>query len=110
MVIALHVNASGRVYQDKRPGTVLAAGDLIARLDLDDPSLVTKAQPYTGAFSSSLEAPLVTEESKLSQLYQSTKDDLDNILNGKEGCRDIDNGHKIQTSTMAIKFRHQQWP
>lgn len=40
MVMALSVQESGRVRYVKRPGAMLEAGCLVARLELDDPSKV----------------------------------------------------------------------
>lgn len=42
MVMTLSANESGSVFYVKRPGAVLDAGSLIATLELDDASLVTK--------------------------------------------------------------------
>jgi len=50
MVMTLTVSEAGSVFYVKRPGAVLDAGSLIAHLELDDPSLVTKAQEYKGQF------------------------------------------------------------
>lgn len=40
MIMALNVQESGRVKYIKRPGAVLEAGCVVARLELDDPSKV----------------------------------------------------------------------
>lgn len=81
MVMALTVTESGCVYHLKRPGAVLNAGDIIARMDLDDPSLVTKAQLYTESFPPS-KTTLPRDAEKLNHIYQSRRAVLDNVLNG----------------------------
>ncbi|XP_045594879.2 acetyl-CoA carboxylase isoform X3 [Procambarus clarkii] len=81
MVMALTVTESGCVYHLKRPGAVLSAGDIIARLDLDDSSIVTKAQPFTGGFPTN-NTPLPREDEKLNHIYQTRRAILDNVLNG----------------------------
>ncbi|XP_069956208.1 acetyl-CoA carboxylase isoform X2 [Cherax quadricarinatus] len=81
MVMALTVTESGCVYHLKRPGAVLSAGDIIARMDLDDASIVTKAKLYTGGFPSST-TPLPREDEKLNHIYQTRRAILDNVLNG----------------------------
>ncbi|XP_042208168.1 acetyl-CoA carboxylase-like [Homarus americanus] len=81
MVMALTVTESGCVYHLKRPGAVLSAGDTIARMDLDDPSIVTKAQLFTEGFPPS-KTPLPREDEKLNHIYQTRRAILDNVLNG----------------------------
>lgn len=82
MVMTLTVNESGCVYHLKRPGAVLNAGDIIARLDLDDASIVTKAQLYDQGFSPS-KTPLPREDEKLNHIYHTCRAVLDNVLDGK---------------------------
>ncbi|KAF2367472.1 Biotin carboxylase-like N-terminal domain [Trinorchestia longiramus] len=81
MVLMLTVGASGCVHQLKRPGATLSSGDLIARLELDDPSLVTQAQDYSGTFPPTI-GPIPKETKKLNQIYDKTRHDIDNILKG----------------------------
>jgi hypothetical protein len=45
MILTLSVQESGRVKYIKRPGAVLEAGCMVARLELDDPS---KVHPVCG--------------------------------------------------------------
>lgn len=40
MIMTLNVQESGRVKYVKRPGVILEAGCVVARLELDDPSKV----------------------------------------------------------------------
>lgn len=40
MIMTLNVQESGRVKYIKRPGAVLEAGCVVAKLELDDPSKV----------------------------------------------------------------------
>lgn len=48
MMMPLLSPASGTISFLLPEGSTLAAGDCIATLDLDDPSSVTKAAPFTG--------------------------------------------------------------
>lgn len=50
MVMTLTAQESGTVSFVRRSGAVLDAGSLIGHIELDDPSLVTKAQPYKNPF------------------------------------------------------------
>lgn len=58
MVMMLNSPASGRIHYELLPGAVMKPGDLIARLDLDDPDAVTRAQDYKEGFPE-LGPPLV---------------------------------------------------
>lgn len=50
MVMTLSSLEAGTVSFDRRPGAVLEAGMVIGHLELDDPTLVTVAQPYKFPF------------------------------------------------------------
>jgi hypothetical protein len=58
MLMPLLTPAAGNINFQLPEGSVLNAGDLIARLDLDDVGAVTAATPYTGGFPE-LGPPLV---------------------------------------------------
>lgn len=81
MVMTLTASESGSVFYTKRPGAVLDAGSIIATLELDDPTLVTKAQMYKGPFPElDVSHPLVSE--KLNHIHNSYKAVLENTLAG----------------------------
>ncbi|KAJ4950118.1 hypothetical protein NE237_026950 [Protea cynaroides] len=50
MCMPLLLPASGIIHFKLSEGQAMQAGDLIAMLDLDDPSAVRKAEPFTGSF------------------------------------------------------------
>lgn len=79
MVMTVTASEAGSVFYVKRPGAVLEAGTLIAHLELDDPSLVTKAQEYTGQFPMAA-ASIVPE--KLNHLHAKYRNALENTLAG----------------------------
>lgn len=79
MVMTVTASEAGSVFYVKRPGAILEAGTLIAHLELDDPSLVTKAQEYTGQFPAPV-APAVPE--KLNHLHAKYRNTLENTLAG----------------------------
>ncbi|XP_077530099.1 acetyl-CoA carboxylase isoform X3 [Haemaphysalis longicornis] len=82
MVMTLTVEESGCIHFIKRPGAVLEAGCELARLELDDPTRVNKAQPFEGGFPApEAEAELLPEE-KLNQQFVAAKQDLENVLEG----------------------------
>uniref|UniRef100_A0A8D8X038 Acetyl-CoA carboxylase n=1 Tax=Cacopsylla melanoneura TaxID=428564 RepID=A0A8D8X038_9HEMI len=81
MVMSLTANESGSVFYVKRPGAVLDAGSLIATLELDDASLVTKAIDYKGSFPDlDVSSPALGE--KLNNVHSHFRQMLDNILAG----------------------------
>lgn len=79
MVMTLTSQEAGTISFDRRPGAVLEAGTIIGHIDLDDPSLVTKAQPYQFQFS-----PVKTMDAKdkLHRKHNSSKILLENCLAG----------------------------
>jgi len=79
MIMTVTASEAGSVYYIKRPGAILEAGTLIAHLELDDPSLITKAQEYLGQFSAAI-APAVPE--KLNHLHAKYRNALENTLAG----------------------------
>lgn len=80
MVMTLTANEAGAVTYCKRPGAVLEAGTIIATLELDDPSLVTKAQLYKGSFPEyDVSHP---QSEKLNHIHNSYKIILENTLGG----------------------------
>ncbi|XP_073646316.1 acetyl-CoA carboxylase 2 isoform X4 [Tursiops truncatus] len=80
MITTLNVQESGRVKYVKRPGAVLEAGCVVARLDLDDPSKVHPAEPFTGELPSQPTLPILGE--KLHQVFRSVLENLRNIMKG----------------------------
>ena len=80
-MVTLTASEAGSVFYIKRPGAVLDAGSLIAHLELDDLSLVTKAQEYKGQFPElEVSTPVVGE--KLNHMNASYRVMLENILAG----------------------------
>ncbi|XP_058168228.1 acetyl-CoA carboxylase [Anopheles ziemanni] len=79
MVMTLKANEAGTVTFVRRPGAVLDAGTLIGHLELDDPSLVTKAQPYKNPWPI-IENVQIPE--KLNRVHSSYKIILENTLAG----------------------------
>lgn len=55
MVMTLNAGENGIVSFERRPGAVLETGAIIARIELDDASLVTQARPFIGQFLNSTE-------------------------------------------------------
>ncbi|XP_034934564.1 acetyl-CoA carboxylase isoform X3 [Chelonus insularis] len=79
MVMTVTASEAGSVFYVKRPGAILEAGTLIAHLELDDPSLITKAQEYTGQFPTAA-TPAIPE--KLNLLHIKYRAALENTLAG----------------------------
>ncbi|XP_066991423.2 acetyl-CoA carboxylase isoform X2 [Anabrus simplex] len=81
MVMTVTSSEAGSVFYVKRPGAVLDAGSLIAHLELDDASLVTRAQEYKGQFPElDMTVPAISE--KLNHVHNSYRTMLENILAG----------------------------
>ncbi|XP_041504337.1 acetyl-CoA carboxylase 2 isoform X3 [Microtus oregoni] len=80
MIMTLSVQDSGRVRYVKRPGVVLEAGCVVARLELDDPSKVHAAQPFTGTLPAQQTLPILG--AKLHQVFHSVLENLTNVMSG----------------------------
>ncbi|XP_058137492.1 acetyl-CoA carboxylase 2 isoform X3 [Dasypus novemcinctus] len=80
MIMTLHVQESGRVKYIKRPGAVLEVGCVVARLELDDPSKVHPAQPFTGELPPQQTLPVLGE--KLHQVFHNVLENLSNVMSG----------------------------
>ncbi|XP_023617817.1 acetyl-CoA carboxylase 2 isoform X4 [Myotis lucifugus] len=80
MIMTLNVQESGRVKYIKRPGAVLEAGCVVARLELDDPSKVHPAKPFTGELPVQQTLPIMGE--KLNQVFHTVLENLTNVMSG----------------------------
>ncbi|XP_071044333.1 acetyl-CoA carboxylase isoform X1 [Parasteatoda tepidariorum] len=80
MVMTLTVNESGCIHFVKRPGAVLEAGSILARLELDDPTQMKRAQLFTGVLPND-DFPSWHGD-KLNQIFQASKQELEYILSG----------------------------
>lgn len=81
MVMTLTANEAGKVNFVKRAGAVLDAGDIIANLELDDPSLVSVAQLYRNPFPDiDTTGPSVSH--KLNHIHNGYKQVMENCLAG----------------------------
>uniref|UniRef100_A0A8C6J096 Uncharacterized protein n=1 Tax=Melopsittacus undulatus TaxID=13146 RepID=A0A8C6J096_MELUD len=80
IIMTLTVEESGRVHYIKRPGALLEAGCVIARLELDDPTKVKPAQPFTGGLPPQQTLPITGE--KQHHVLRNVLDNLTNVMNG----------------------------
>ncbi|XP_045508569.1 acetyl-CoA carboxylase isoform X2 [Colias croceus] len=80
MVMTLAAPEAGVVTWCMRPGAVLDMGSLMGTLELDDPSLVTTAQPYKGQFPLGDSASSVSD--KLNHAHNKYRAILENTLAG----------------------------
>uniref|UniRef100_A0A8B9NNR5 acetyl-CoA carboxylase n=1 Tax=Accipiter nisus TaxID=211598 RepID=A0A8B9NNR5_9AVES len=80
IIMTLAVEEAGQVHYVKRPGALLEAGCVIARLELDDPTKVKPAQPYTGGLPAQQTLPITGE--KQHQVLRKALDNLTNVMNG----------------------------
>ncbi|GAB6029960.1 hypothetical protein CHUAL_005655 [Chamberlinius hualienensis] len=80
MVMTLTVSECGCLHFNKRPGAVLEAGAILARLTLDDPSRVHQTQLYQQGFPI-IDCPPFHGD-KLNQVFQASRNALESILEG----------------------------
>lgn len=95
MIMSLTAQESGTVSLAKRPGAILEAGAILARLELVDPSLVRRAELFSGGFdaleaqdessdtdSDDIASLTEPQEQKLNVTFEQAKKHLENILAG----------------------------
>lgn len=82
MVTTMHAKEAGVITLAKRPGAVLEAGSVMARIALDDPNQCKRAELYTGPGFPLLNDELPAQAMNLSQGYAHAKQTLDNQLAG----------------------------
>uniref|UniRef100_A0A6G1S971 Acetyl-CoA carboxylase n=1 Tax=Aceria tosichella TaxID=561515 RepID=A0A6G1S971_9ACAR len=94
MIMSLNAQESGTVQLTKRSGAVLEAGAILARIELDDPSLVRRAELFSGGFdaldaadesesdSDSITSLTAPQEQKLNVTFEQARQHLENILAG----------------------------
>lgn len=79
MIMTVTTSEAGTLFYVKRPGAILEAGTVIAHLELDDPSLVTHAEEYSGQFPTPA-VPAIPD--KLNHLHSKYRTALENTLAG----------------------------
>lgn len=81
MVMTLLAPAAGKVHFRMLEGSLLAPGDLIARLELENPEAAQQVTPYTGNFPE-LGLPLV-QSLKVDQRFKTSLAAAKNVLQGE---------------------------
>ncbi|KAJ3342820.1 acetyl-coenzyme-A carboxylase [Gonapodya sp. JEL0774] len=81
MIMSLPATSSGIVTLTKQPGQAIAAGDVLANLQLDDPSAVQSAKQFEGVLSF---GPPQTFGDKPQQRFRRYKKNVENVLDGYE--------------------------
>lgn len=94
MIMSLTAQESGTVRLAKRPGAILEAGAILARLELVDPSLIRRAELFSGGFddleaqnesdtdSDDITSLTEPQEQKLNVTFEQAKKHLEAILAG----------------------------
>lgn len=80
MIMELRSSVSGTIQHVKRNGTVLEVGSIMARLQVDDASLIQRSVLFEGQFPKT--QGLKVKGSKLHQVFQNNKEALSHILVG----------------------------
>ena len=80
MVMTLVAPASGKIFYQALEGSPLSSGDMIARLELDNPDAAQQITQHTGGFPE-LGPPLVYS-SKVDQKFKTAFTAAKNVLQG----------------------------
>lgn len=84
MVMTLVAPASGKIFYQALEGSPLSSGDMIARLELDNPDAAQQITQHTGGFPE-LGPPLVYS-SKVDQKFKTAFTAAKNVLQGRLHC------------------------
>jgi len=74
MIMSIRATASGKIHHSLSPGAIVGAGQLLASLDLKDPSSAQMVKPFSGTFELQLSkstAPAKSEEMSLDEVQKS---------------------------------------
>lgn len=82
MIMCLRTVESGVIHFVRRPGVVLEAGSIIARMELDDPTRIHKSQKCTTGFEASSENPVCATIDKPHRVLAERFEVVEMILNG----------------------------
>jgi len=82
MIMSLRATAAGKIHQSLAPGAIVSAGQLLATLDLTDPSSVVTIKPFSGEFtvSASKEGGATPKDKALSSILDMPLDDVSSAL------------------------------
>ncbi|KAL4426359.1 hypothetical protein ABPG77_004653 [Micractinium sp. CCAP 211/92] len=86
MMMTLLAPASGKVHFQLPEGSVLSPGQLIARLELDDPAAVRRAEPCQGSFPEL--GPPVVESDGVAHRFRAALEGATNIMAGYHNSLD----------------------
>ena len=101
MVMTLLAPADGLVHFQQLEGSLLSAGDLIARLQLDNPAAAQQVTPYNGGFPE-LGPPLV-HSSKVDQRFKAAFASAKNVLQGAHQMQEV------SKTSPAGSSQHPSW-
>uniref|UniRef100_A0A1X7VP53 Uncharacterized protein n=1 Tax=Amphimedon queenslandica TaxID=400682 RepID=A0A1X7VP53_AMPQE len=79
MITNLYTTQSGIIHHKKQPGAILHPGTLVAKLDLDDASSVTRAVPFSGSLP---QGKKETVGLKSNQLFRTAVQSLQAVMAG----------------------------
>ena len=82
MVMPLLAPAAGTLHFLLPEGASLSAGDLIARLEVDDAAEVVQAEPYLGTFPAEMGPPVV-ESNQLDQRFRAAFEQCKMVMAGE---------------------------
>jgi len=109
MIMPIKASESGKITHSLSPGSVIAAGDLLASLELKDPSKVKKIDTFDGKFNiESVE--LETEDgAEIKNLLAGFKGDANQAAQSAlEGITDGEAAAAVATSALAEFVRVEQ--
>jgi acetyl-CoA carboxylase / biotin carboxylase 1 len=105
MIMPIKASESGKIFHTLSPGSVISAGDLLASLELKDPSKVKKIGTFDGELDLK-KVPLDNETDPIKTILSGFQGDADACVAAAfAGVKDIESASALVTSTLAEFLR-----
>jgi len=102
MIMPIKATESGKITHNLSPGTVISAGDLLASLQLKDPSKVKKILPFEGDFDIPMDTYEFEKSSALSNILGGYSGDVEGtVATALQAADTIEAASELVTSTVA---------
>lgn len=101
MIMTMKATETGKITNALSPGSVIAGGDLLASLELKDPSKVKKIETFDGKLDISSEALDIDVETAITNILNGYDGNPDGVIQQAfEGISDIESASKLAVDTL----------
>lgn len=106
MIMAIKASESGKITHNLSPGSVISAGDLLATLELKDPSKVKKIETFEGKLDIAESASEVSPKDAISNILAGYSGEAESIVSKAfESIDDVGSASALVTDTITEFLR-----